>query len=147
MHIHAAEARNGQNARRQQQTVGNNHDEIGRQSAQRGLRLFGLEGGRLKDWQAEVDGQLLHGTQANCAASARGPVRLGQYRDGTVAEIHQALKSRDGESGRPGEDDPPVQMTGARSRVEPDGDELAGPSWRRAFAAFFFRRCRFSSDR
>jgi len=89
MDIECAMRRNVKCARRQDEAVRRNNHDIRSHGSEAIERALVLQGLRLKDVQAARGGQLLDSACRRSQASARGPVRLGQYQGDIVAGIEQ----------------------------------------------------------
>ena len=98
MYVHAATQRDVEYRWRQQQSIGNHHEQIGSERAQFRLWRFGFECGRLQHGNAKLKCQLLYRARAELPAASCRPVGLGQHGDRAMAPLTQHPQRRRGKS-------------------------------------------------
>lgn len=92
MNIYRAMRRDRERARRQDQTVRRDNQDIRSRGSEPLERAFVLQAARLKDIQAARKGQLLDGARRVTQSAPRRPVWLRQYQCDLVAGIEQRRK-------------------------------------------------------
>ncbi len=143
MNIQAAAPRQIERRLRQDQTVGDDNQELGLPACKSSSAFRRLQLERLRDLESAGEGDALDRARLRVLAAACRPVGLRQDADDFMA-LDQRFEWRNGELRSTRERDSQPRAQGKRASAPSRG---CAPRSLRSLSSFLRMRCRFSSER